>query len=206
MTIEALETGEGALELLNGRRVATMLVSLGTADLDSLREGDLLNVIDELRWFLGIEGENTAEELLRKARDHRRVLRPVLEVARQMVETLADHGQMDIRYSGGFSRLDAKGERPAVIGYPRSLRDGFVFNALLALQAEPVRRIRRCPECHQIFCAERENKIYCGHPCANLVAARAYRKKNANVRAKKRMEDYDKRLPPGGKRRPRNKG
>lgn len=159
------------------------LVRFATTDLDHLRRGDLLNLLDEIRRYLDVAGDGQIDTELRKAEGNTLALAKAAKVARQIVETVADGKQARIPYGKGDYVLDASGARIATYE-GSSLRDAILHTAAGDLDSEEKGRIKRCPRCNKVFYGQ-TNQLYCSRNCAAAVAVKKYREGLARKKAER---------------------
>lgn len=71
---------------------------------------------------------------------------------------------------------------------------------LIVLIAHVANKIRRCPECHKVFLADRRNKEYCTARCQSRVATRRFRNEHGLITGRKRGRPPRKEEQPGAKK------
>jgi hypothetical protein len=176
------------------------LTNFAHVDLENLvsgRPGDLPNLLFEIRRYLDVEPGGRLDRDLKNVGKNPAALRPALEVARTLVDAVADRKQVDLPFETGRVRLDAtrsREDRP-ISYYGQSLRDAMLMTALDDLTEDEATRIARCEElaCHKTFFAGRLGQRYCSHACANATAARKYRETHKIQRAERERKRYDRR-------------
>jgi hypothetical protein len=168
---------------------------------EKLRQGDRLNLFDDLRRYLEDDGEGQLAQELAKAEAEPAQLKKVIEVVRTIVEAAADHKEIDIPL--GKTTITFHGQRLGderrALSVDGSLIDAVADGAANDLSDVEPWQICRCPECTSFFVAGRKGQIYCTHKCANSAASREYRASHASRRAAREKSRYQKRKVAGAK-------
>jgi hypothetical protein len=153
-------------------------------DLRLFREGDWLNLREDLAGFLGygVEQDVSSGDVVVVSKPPRAYseedLRALQGEARKMLEgvvSLRDTGSgvsPGLELSGKWSAV-ARKAGPVLLTVATSVRDGFLFKLLLLLWQEGVDHVRRCPECSQLFWRVKR-QLYCSRTCSTRVNMRAY--------------------------------
>jgi hypothetical protein len=169
---------------------------------EKLRQGDRLNLFDDLRRYLEDDGEGQLAQELAKAEAEPAQLKKVIEVVCTIVEAAADHKEIDIplgKTTITFHGQRLGDERRRALSVDGSLRDALADDAAADLSDAEPWQICRCPECKSFFVAGRKGQIYCNHKCANSAASREYRAGHATQRAARERSRYQKRKVAAGK-------
>jgi hypothetical protein len=164
------------------------IVRLGQEDVSRLSRGALLDLIDGLRKYLNVGNRGKVDSELRQAEKVPEKLAGAIAVARQIIETVADHKKSKLRYEAGEYVIDASsGHRPLALE-SSSLRDAVLHFATGDIddEAESL-RIRRCPRCSRIFYGQ-TNAKFCSRRCASAEAVARYRAGATKVRSKSTAE------------------
>jgi hypothetical protein len=168
------------------------LVALARIDLERLKSGppgDLPNLLYGLRRYLDVEAGGRMDSELRKTAKKAELLGPVIQRAREIVESVAERRRGTFRFGEGKIVLDATKARP-VCFFAQSLADGLLLSAVDDLDSEQASRISKCEECRKIFYAGRKGQRYCTQACANVVAGKKYRESHGIERARRERERY----------------
>jgi hypothetical protein len=166
-------------------------VAFAGMDLDRLRPGDRLNLLDDLWDFLTIDmvivdgsppQKLRASELCDLQCEVRRVLTEM--VAKR--EPSGNHWPLsnfiplvDLEHVPlGITPLDSL-DMPGrnLLRAKLPMRDAFFWTLGILLCLEPTQRILQCPECGTIFYRVR-NQQYCGRTCVNRANKRTWRAVN----------------------------
>lgn len=152
------------------------LVSKG--DPVHLREGDRINLIDDFRRFLDVEGEAEIASQLEGARSNPALLRPAVEVVLKLVSAAADHKRTEIQVGPTLLVFDGTRlheDRVPVLSDGK-LRDVVADFAAGDLGLAEPWQICRCQrmECGKLFLADRKGQMYCSHKCATAVSSAKY--------------------------------
>ena len=156
-----------------------------------LRAGDRLNLIEDCRRYLEIEGDGQPARELAEAEAKPAKLEGAIDAISKLIEQVADHDPSIILRIGPIThRLDASrlGEKHAPLFSEGALKDVMLDTALYDLVQAELWQICRCPECSTLFLAARKGQIYCSHRCANAVAVRMKRTKDRASKAKATKE------------------
>lgn len=174
---------KGKSEEMKWRDAVEFLLRLAsTGDPASLREGDLINLIDDIWRFLAVEGEGNVAKQLRQAKRSPALLTPVIEVVRQLADGAAEHkrvkieiGRTTLVFDG--SRMDE--DRLPVFTDALSLKDVVADIAAADLGGAESWQIGRCQwgECGKLFVADRKGQIFCSHRCANFASSARYQER-----------------------------
>jgi len=170
-------------------------------DPEKLRPGDLLNLIDDFRRYLEIEGVGRPARELTEAEAKPAKLKGVIEVVRKLVNAAAAHARVEISPEGKttivFDGTRLGDERGAVLK-DGSLRDVMAEMAASDLEDAEPWQVCRCKETGcgretggpKLFLAARKGQVYCSHSCANAAASREYRAGHASERAGRERSRY----------------
>ena len=83
-----------------------------------------------------------------------------------------------------FVEPDEDGPGIPVHSFAAFPKDLFTHNVTLLL-IHPAARIRRCPNCQQIFFADRKNKLHCSSKCQNTAAVKRLRQSASDSKSKR---------------------
>lgn len=163
-------------------------------DLRLFREGDWLNLREELTAFLGFGIEQDSSEVQVISRPPRadEDLQALQAEARKFLESaisLRDTG------SGASKRLELGKPSLSLIVSKSGLvlrtvdlssaRDGFLMKLWLLVGELGAANVRRCPECRAIFWRIKR-QLYCSRTCSTRVNMRAYvGRRNERAKSKK---------------------
>lgn len=179
----------------NRLRFLVAVANLTDDDLSTLREGDRLNLIADLR---GYTFDTThADETLKKARARIELIKPALVVIREFIAATADHRVVDVpagtrpRFRYDARQADAQPVMYLDVAAPlveRILET--VVGDLRTASVEEISRIRRCKDTKKevehkdgpLFYATRADQDYCGRACAARAAVRAWSAKRKAAR------------------------
>jgi len=161
---------------LSEKEALNMLVRFATVDLDKVRPGEYLDLVDDVRRYLNVEGPGRVADALKRAETDRQELRAAIDVARGLVETIADRRSGEWQHKAGMIRVDASGARP-VTYQSVSLEDAILMVGADDLDEAATERIGRCRRCKQVFLGQK-GQMFCGRKCANAETARRYREKH----------------------------
>jgi hypothetical protein len=167
------------------------------SNLGALREGDLLNLIDDFRRYAEVEPDSEMASQLERIRREPRILQETIKKVRRIVDAKIDRqrldlGELKLRLIFDGTRV-GDDDRGAVkwMGPLKDVMSEFAANDLE--DAEPW-QVCRCkepgPDCGKFFLAARKGQQYCSHACANKSASRAYREANATKRAANEKARY----------------
>jgi hypothetical protein len=161
---------------------------------ERLRQGDRLNLIDDLRRYLEDDGEGEIAHELAEAEEKPAQLKEVIKVVRAIVEAAADHKLIDIPLGETIITFDGErlGDERGVLSVDGSLKDALADGTAADLSDAKPWEICRCPECNSFFHAARKGQIFCTHKCANSAASREYRASHATQRAAREKSRYQK--------------
>jgi hypothetical protein len=167
------------VESMKWREAVEFLIRFASIETpEELRLGDRLNLIDDLRRYLDVEGEGRLAREIAEAQEKPEKLMPAIEVVRKFAAAAADKKLAETTREGGTTiifdggRLD---DERGAISLDGSLRDVMLGTVVSDLDDAQSWQICRCLECKKIFLASRKGQIYCSHRCANAVAVRMKR-------------------------------
>lgn len=214
-----MKTGEDRLRFL---------VDLSNADLDSSREGDRINLLEDLNGFLltpagGVMGlpfsfkafatadlaplQKRLKEILgsflgaRDVKKQPRIPGRIPTARQEMIPIAATYCPTVMGDVLGPTLL-ISAEKPT---------DLFILLAMLLLVREPTMRVRVCPECRKYFFRSKR-QVYCSNRCGNRLRVRKYRAEAGDgdweeAESLRNHENYKRRQPEAVrkrvKRRPR---
>lgn len=148
-----------------------------------LREGDLINLLDDFRRYLELQDEVEVKKELDAARSSPAQLVPTIEVVSKLANAAADHTRADVHVGETQvvfvgTRMDFKGER-APVSIDGTLRDVMVSTAAMDLGLAKPWQIGRCSrtECGKLFLADRKGQMFCSHRCASAVSSAKYQER-----------------------------
>lgn len=177
---------KGNAQRMKWREAVEFLFRLaGTGDPASLREGDRINLIDDLWRFLEVEGQGDVAKQLDQAKRNPALLKPVIEVVRQLATGAADHERTDLKigpirlvFDGGRMKERADEDRVPVFS-DGPLRDVVADIAAGDLGEAESWQIGRCQwaDCNKLFLADRKGQIFCSHKCANSASSARYQER-----------------------------
>jgi hypothetical protein len=142
---------------------------------ETLREGDRLNLVEDLGRYLEVEVEGVAKKLS-EARSKPAIIRPVIDVVRQLVAAAADHARVEVskgptRFAFDGSRLGQdREEREPLYFIDGDLRDLMAESAAVTVADLKPWEICRCPQCRKLFLAGRKGQMFCSHECASTAS------------------------------------
>ena len=163
------------------------LVGFSSTDLAVIqrgRPGDLTNLLWDFRRYLNVVGPGPIDTELRRAEKNPSGVAPAIDVAKRLVEAMADGKRAEFRYDAGVFILNdpTKGKS---LHHTKTLAGAVLWTAMDDFDfSTAVDRIKRCQKCNKVFVADRKDAIYCGRKCANLVAALAYQERRKAERAR----------------------
>lgn len=167
-------------------------VEFAQADLTGLRAGDWLNLADDMRRFCGEmallpsvdmdppsipQGNALRDAAARFQQASRHLLDTVL--AAQDGHTSASLTPTPVATKLVFQLADGRLVRRASM----ELVDVMVLLLASAFDAEPLDRVRRCPECGRLFARVRR-QTHCSRECINRWTSRRYRERVAGSSSK----------------------
>lgn len=157
-------------------------------DPEKLRQGDVLNLVDDLSLFLDVEGTGRLAEELVELKAKPTKLVPVIETVRSLVEAAADHTRAEVELGPTRIVLDGSrlGDKRGATLYDGALRDVIAdFAANDFGKAEPWELCRcRWAECGKLFLAGRKGQAFCSHRCASADAVARYQRKKRKPQRK----------------------
>ena len=187
------------LEVFDLDQRMEFLIRFVGLDLANLRQGDQLNLQDDIKRFLGSvrapgevvvsfkekDGERYPEKSVRDLQGRVRILfSQVANASKDRTGKLKSMGIPTfqllranfrvIRDPGDFVLLNVRG----------NLTDLFLFKTLFLLFQAPLEPIRECPECGKIFYRHDRRQKYCERRCANLVATKRFVERRKKKRGK----------------------
>lgn len=169
--------------------VALLVRIAGLDDPASLRLGDRLNLIDDLRRYLDISPVGKTSRELDRAQDEPVRLKPVTQGVRELVDAAADGKKVELSFGPGKVVFDGAklGARDALL-WDSNLRDEIIQLAATDLAELKPRQLGRCAVCKRVFPAARKGQRYCSHACAVKVAVRRYQTRHRAERAERERE------------------
>lgn len=212
-----LTNSEDQESVMDKEEAIRWLVQLTRTEVQKCRRGDLLNLFDDLRRWLGVEPNEPLNRDLRRLQQHPEDVQPIIKELGRLLGAVADGTKFTMKYDSGSVVFDATklGTQWRGISYrDASPRDAVLRVALDDIYEDPQRAklIRRCQECSKIYFATRKNQKHCGRECANRYNIRAYRTRHAEKLSDRAHERYERRVKPKGEhvkvqvqRRPRIK-
>lgn len=155
----------------------------------NLREGDRINLIDDLRRFLQVEGEGRVAKELEEARSDAAKLTPVIDAVRQIACAAADHKLAKIWIEKTLLVFDGTrmdDDRLPAVFSDGELRDVVAEFATGDFGEAESWQIGRCEwgECGKLFLADRKGQIFCSHRCANFASSARYQKRKKSKERK----------------------
>jgi hypothetical protein len=166
-----------------------------------LRVGELLNLIDDLRRYLEIEGDAKLAGQLAEVEKKPALLKGSIEIVRKLANAAVAR-QRAVIGLGETSMFDGTplGDERGALLTDGNLKDSMADTVAGDLAQAESCLICRCGEscCGKLFLAARRGQVYCSHTCANNAASREYRASHAQERAERERSRYQR------KRQPRN--
>lgn len=180
----------GVPQEMKWREAVEFLLRLAsTGDPASLREGDRINLIEDIRRFLEVEGQGDVDKQLRQAKRDPALLRPVIEVVRQLANGAADHKRVEVKITS--IRLVFDGTRMDEDRVP-VFSDGPLRDVVADIAAGEIGeaqswQIGRCEwkDCGKLFLADRKGQIFCSHGCANRASSERYQERKKSKGGRK---------------------
>lgn len=175
---------------MNHKKAVELLIRIARLDDPaSLRLGDHLNLIEDLRSFLDLSGKGGLARQLNRAQRKPGILKRAMIAVRELVDAAANGKRKELSFGPGKVVLDGSklGGRDALL-WDGDLRDVIAqFAAIDLAELEPG-EVGRCAACRQPFLVARKGQRYCGHACAVKVAVRVYQKRHRAERAQRERE------------------
>ena len=177
-----MEPKQDARPEMNWRQAVEFLVRLADVkNPQSLKQWELLRLIEECSQFLDLEGNGQPARELDQAKTKPATLKPMIEVVSRLVRAVADHTRIEVQVGKTRAVLDASrlgDERGAV------LTDGKLVDVMTAQavddlgDAEPW-QISKClwRDCGRVFLAERKGQKFCSHRCASASSSAGYQER-----------------------------
>lgn len=188
------------------------VIRFSQLELDNIRQGDLINLIEDLGFFMwghplsrsmasragaivfDEDTEAITELPIEKMKEIQKEAYELLNIAASLgkasnPKSILTKGDFPIhRISVGLRLL---GEQIGVFG---SSRDCFIFvlYRLLTQETGMVQRITLCPGCGRIFYRVKRQK-YCSQRCSNRMYMQQYRAKNGKEVSESNHKQYEKR-------------
>jgi len=197
------EANAGATNELSEEEALRWLVGFSQTNTDAIqamRPGKRLDFFEDLRRYLNVEQGTLVDQEILRAEKKPGLLRPILDLAHEAVNAVADLKRVRFPRKGpqGAVIIDArklgKGNRRPEIRYETGLYASMLTSIASDLDdSDRAPLIRRCPQCKEIFYANRENQTYCTHKCANRRALARYEQENPGKRAEQERKRYERR-------------
>ena len=163
--------------------VSFLLKVAKAGDPKKMTEGDRINLIEGLRQYLETEGPGMVDSQLTKARSDPALLRPVIDVVREIANAAAHHKRLEVKLGPRPLVLVFEGNRldgDRVAAYSEGDLHDVVADIAVADfgMAEPW-QIGRCRWgiCGKLFLANRKGQVFCSHDCANSASSEAYQER-----------------------------
>jgi hypothetical protein len=199
-------------------RIAFVLHFMQT-DLAGLREGDWLNLREDMVTFLGwsprwretLTPENVTlfkDEAARVLQEIARTFAPqkpgdwearqprilrIGDVATEAIFKLVDRGKRGVALKVDqvdFLFFDLSEAGRTRLHVGAPLRDAFLFSLLSTLSRLDISYLRQCPACSRLFYAEHGRQMFCTPQCASREGTRRFRAKNQVKENKRGRANY----------------
>jgi hypothetical protein len=179
-------------ELMDWREALEFAARFAVTDLGALREGDRLNLIDDIRRYLDVAGTGALARELDAAKKNAELLQPAREAVCKLLEAAVSRQRIEFNTLKEKLVFDGRmlGDERRVVAYDGSIRDVMVETLAADLAELEPWQIARCKECNAIFLVSRKDQKFCQRDCANAAALRAYREAHRPELARKSRENY----------------
>lgn len=159
-------------------------------NLEDLRPGDRLNLIDDLKRYLEDDGEGKLGKELAEVAAKPLLLKGLIQEVRTLVGCAVEGLSRDFNLGGTTLTFDGSrlGDERRVLTFDGSLNDALVDDAAFDLSDAKPWEMCRCKEqdCQKLFLAARKGQIYCSHACASTASVREHRSRKAKGTSKPR--------------------